>query len=121
MLPRMVSRTRLRTFLTTLALYVVAGLLIGYFGIHAYGGNHGLRAKEDLALQMKDLSQEIARLKAERLDWERRVALLRSGSLDPDMLDERARAMLDYVHPQDLVLTVKAAAKLAPSTVAPAR
>jgi len=107
MLPRMVSRTRLKTVLTTLALYVAAGLLIGYFGMHAYGGNHGLRAKEDLALQMQELSEEVARLRAERSEWERRVALLRSASLDPDMLDERARAMLNYVHPRDLVLNAK--------------
>ena len=107
MLPRMVSRTRLKTVLTTLALYVGAGLLIGYFCMHAYSGNHGLRAKEDLALQMKELSEEVARLKAERGEWERRVALLRSGSLDPDMLDERARAMLNYVHSRDLVLSAK--------------
>ena len=121
MLPSMVSRTRLRTVLTTLALYAAAGLLIGYFGIHAYGGNHGLRAKEDLALQMKDLSAELGQLKAERAAWERRVALLRSGSLDPDMLDERARAMLDYVHPQDLVLPAKAATRPAIPTIAAAR
>ena len=36
-----------------------------------------------------------------------RVALLKSQSLDPDMLDERARALLDYVHPNDLTLIVK--------------
>jgi cell division protein FtsB len=107
MLPRMVSRTRLKTVLTTLALYVGAALLIGYFGMHAYSGNHGLRAKEDLALQMQELSEEVARLRAERSEWERRVALLRSASLDPDMLDERARAMLNYVHPRDLVLNAK--------------
>jgi hypothetical protein len=35
------------------------------------------------------------------------VVLLRSESVDPDMLDERARAMLDYVHPRDLVLLGK--------------
>ena len=103
----MVSRTRLKTVLTTLALYVGAALLIGYFGMHAYSGNHGLRAKEDLALQMQELSEEVARLRAERSEWERRVALLRSGSLDPDMLDERARAMLNYVHPRDLVLNAR--------------
>jgi cell division protein FtsB len=121
MLPRMVSRTRLKTVLTTLALYVGAALLIGYFGMHAYSGNHGLRAKEDLAVQMRELSEEVARLKAERTEWERRVALLRSGSLDPDMLDERARAMLDYVHPRDLVLSTKSAARPPSSAVAAAR
>jgi cell division protein FtsB len=100
----MVSRTRLRTALTTLGLYVMAALLIGYFGMHAYTGSRGLKAKQDLAVQLHDLSQELARLKGERTAWERRVALLRSDSLDPDMLDERARAMLDYVHPRDLIL-----------------
>lgn len=109
MLRRMVSRTRLKTALTTLALYVGAGLLIGYFAMHAYSGNHGLRAKEDLALQMKELSEEVVRLRGERTEWERRVALLRSGSLDPDMLDERARAMLNYVHPRDLVWNTRTA------------
>ena len=43
-------------------------------------------------------------LKAERAHWERRVALLRSDRIDPDMLDERARALLGYVDPRDLTL-----------------
>jgi len=42
--------------------------------------------------------------KAERAQWERRVALLKSDSLDADMLDERARALLNYADPHDLVL-----------------
>jgi cell division protein FtsB len=121
MLPRMVSRTRLKTVLTTLALYTGAALLIGYFGMHAYSGNHGLRAKEDLAQQMKELSEEVARLRAERTEWERRVALLRSNGLDPDMLDERARAMLNYVHPRDLVLSTKAGSQLPSPALAAAR
>jgi cell division protein FtsB len=110
MLPAMVTRTRLRTVLVTLALYLGAGLLIGYFGLHAYTGNHGLRAKEDLVLQFGELSAERDRVKVERMAWERRVALLRSDSLDPDMLDERGRAMLDYVHARDLVLVGRPAA-----------
>ena len=117
----MVTRTRLRTALTTLALYLGAGLVIGYFFVNAYSGNHGLRAKEDLTAQMAELSAELLRAKAERADWERRTALLRSQSLDPDMLDERARAMLDYVHPRDLVLTGKALAGPPRAAVAAAR
>ena len=106
----MVIRTRMRAVFTALALYLGVGLLIGYFGMHAYSGNHGLRAKQDLMLQMSELTEELGRLKAERGEWERRVILLRSDGLDPDMLDERARAMLDYVHARDLVLLGKPAA-----------
>ncbi len=103
----MVTRQRLRSVLNALALYTIAALLIGYFGVNAYTGNHGLNARQDLDQQIAQLSGEHAALKAERGDWERRVALLRADSLDPDMLDERARALLDYVDPRDLVLKIK--------------
>jgi cell division protein FtsB len=103
----MVSRKRLRSFLTALALYLGAALLIGYFGVNAYTGNHGLLARQDLEQQSAELTAELSRVKAERVEWERRVALLKADKLDPDMLDERARAMLNYVHPRDLVLILK--------------
>ena len=55
-------------------------------------------------------SRNLAQVKAERALWERRVALLRSDRLDPDMLDERARALLGYVDPRDLTLLTRARA-----------
>jgi cell division protein FtsB len=103
----MVTRRRLRAFLNALALYTVAALVIGYFGVNAYTGNHGLRAKQDLDQQIAQLSVELSGLKAERAVWDRRIALLKSDGIDPDMLDERARALLDYADPRDLVLQLK--------------
>jgi cell division protein FtsB len=100
----MVTRKRLRSFLTALGLYVLAALLIGYFGVNAYSGDRGLKAKEDIDRQIARLSTELDQLKLERTQWERRVALLRSSKLDPDMLDEQARALLDYVAPGDLTM-----------------
>jgi cell division protein FtsB len=100
----MVTRKRLRSILTALGLYVLAALLIGYFGVNAFSGNHGLKAKQDLDQQFAALSTELAQLKIERAQWERRIGLLKSGGLDPDMLDERARVLLDYAHPNDLTL-----------------
>jgi cell division protein FtsB len=112
----MVTRKRLRSILTTLGLYVMAALLIGYFGANAYSGNHGLKAKEDLDQQIGTLSADLDGLKRERAQWERRVALLRPDRLDPDMLDQQARALLDYVAPNDVILmgTRGAAATAAP-------
>ena len=103
----MVTRKRLRAVLNALALYTIAALVIGYFGVNAYSGNHGLRARQDLDQQIAQLSDELETLKAERATWERRVALLRPRSIDPDMLDERARALLDYADPRDLTLRIK--------------
>jgi cell division protein FtsB len=98
----MVTRKRLRSILTALGLYVIAALLIGYFGVNAFSGNHGLKAKEDLDQQIATMSADLGRLKLEHAQWERRVALLRSGKLDPDMLDERVRLLLDYIGPNEL-------------------
>jgi cell division protein FtsB len=103
----MVTRNRLRTVLNALALYTIAALVIGYFGVNAYTGNHGLRAKQDLDQQIGQLSSELGALKSERANWERRVGLLKPESIDPDMLDERARALLDYADPRDLTLRLK--------------
>ena len=99
----MVTRARLKSFLTGLALYTMAAALIGYFWINAYTGRYGLDARQELDQQIISLTAQLAQLKQERTDAEKRVSLLRSDKLDPDMLDERARYELDYVNPHDLV------------------
>jgi len=103
MIPRMVTRARLKSFLTGLALYTMAAALVGYFGVNAYTGKYGLNAQQELDQEIIALTSELARLKKERAESEQRVSLLRSDHIDPDMLDERARFQLDYVNPHDLV------------------
>jgi cell division protein FtsB len=98
----MVTRRRFRAVLNALALYTIAALLIAYFGVNAFTGNHGLRARQDLDQQIAQLSDELAALQAERARWERRISLLQPESIDSDMLDERARALLNYVDPREL-------------------
>jgi cell division protein FtsB len=103
----MVTRRRLRSFLNALALYTIAALLIGYFGVNAYTGEHGLIAKRDLDQDIAQLTLDHAAVKAERAVWQRRVSLLKSDNIDPDLLDERARLLLDDADPRDLTLMLK--------------
>jgi cell division protein FtsB len=103
----MVKRPRLRSILTSLGLYLMAAALLGYFGVNAFTGNHGLKARHELDAQVAALISERDRLRVERQRWEHRVALLKSDGLDPDMLDERARTLLEYVDPRDLVLILR--------------
>ena len=107
----MVTRRRLRSFLNALALYTVAALLIGYFGVNAYTGEHGLIAKRDLDQDIAQLTTELDAAKAERAVWQRRVSLLKSDNIDPDLLDERARLLLDDADPRYLVLMLKPSAQ----------
>jgi len=103
----MVTRSRFKAFITGLALYAIAAMLIGYFGVNAYTGKYGLNAQQELDAEIVTLTAELARLKQERAGAEKRIALLRSDSLDPDMLDERVRTQLDFADPHDLVRMIK--------------
>jgi cell division protein FtsB len=103
----MVIRPRIRAFLAALGLYVLAALFIGYFGVNAYTGNHGIVAKQNLDQRIADLMRELAATRSERERWEHRVALLRSDRIDPDMLDERARQLLDYADPRDVTVLIR--------------
>jgi cell division protein FtsB len=100
----MVSHRRRRAILTALGLYTFAAAFVGYFAVNAFTGNHGLRAQADLDQQLASMQTDLDQLKGERALWERRVALLRSDKIDPDMLDERARALLGFADPRDLIL-----------------
>src|SRR5262249_58169682 len=101
---RMVPRPRLRAFFTALGLYLLAALLIGYFGINAYTGDRGLRARQNLDQQIAALTAAIAEAKGERAQWERRVGLLKSDSLGPGMLHQGAPPPPDFTPAPDLVL-----------------
>ena len=76
----------------------------GYFGYHLQNGDHGLKARADLESRKDVLEGELAGLREVKERIERDVALLRPESLDPDMLDKRARAILNLAHPDDLVM-----------------
>ena len=103
----MVTRSRFKAFITGVALYAIAAMLIGYFGVNAYTGKYGLNAQQQLDTEIVTLTAELARLKQEHKDAEQRIALLRSDSLDPDMLDERVRAQLNFADPHDLVRMIR--------------
>ena len=53
----MVTHRRRRTILTALALYTLAALLIGYFGVNAFTGKRGLRAQHRLRQGAADRSR----------------------------------------------------------------
>ncbi|MGE0282911.1 MAG: septum formation initiator family protein [Rhodospirillaceae bacterium] len=78
--------------------------LIAYFGYHAVQGDRGLLAWWSLRQQIEEADYELAAVTAQKKLLEHRVRLLRPESLDRDMLEERARAMLGVVHKDDLIV-----------------
>jgi cell division protein FtsB len=78
--------------------------LIGYFGYHLVVGDRGLVAWMRMTQEIREAKATWEGLRNEREALDRRVSLLRSEHLDRDMLDERARATLNYAGPNDVVI-----------------
>ena len=91
---------RVRQLLTPLLFAAV----FGYFGYHIVNGDRGLLAMIHLQNEVKTAQQNLVETRATQRIWENRVSLLRTGSLDPDMLDERARALLHVARPDEIVI-----------------
>ncbi len=86
-------------------LFALCLALIGYFSYHAVEGNHGLHKRAALGEKIVRLEAELAALKAERLRIEHDVSLMTTRARsEPDVLDEQARALLNYARPGDIVV-----------------
>src|SRR3984893_2879714 len=101
----MVTRSRLKSILTGLALYTMAALMVAYFGVNAYTGKYGLNARQELDQEIIALTSELARLKRERADGAQRASRPRSNRVDPEILAGSARYKLHYANARDLVRT----------------
>jgi cell division protein FtsB len=77
---------------------------VAYFGFHMVQGDRGLIAWWHLNREIVKAEATLQRVAAERSDLAHRVALLRPGSLDPDLLDERVRAMLNLGRPDERII-----------------
>ncbi len=90
------------------ARYVVGPLIcifvFGYFAYNLFHGERGINAWRVLSKRVEASKKEYARTASIRKNLENKVGLLTPGSLDPDMLEERARIMLSYGYPGDIVI-----------------
>jgi len=83
---------------------VLAALVVGYLSYHMVQGEYGVFAYLQLSAKVERAEALQAQLGGERQRLEARVALLRPDSLDRDMLEERARVMLNYARSDDVII-----------------
>jgi cell division protein FtsB len=86
--------------------------ITGYFGWNATKGDRGLVAYAQRQELLHQVGGDQDAAKAERDGWETRVGGLRARHLDPDTLDERARAMLNLAEPSDVIVKLGSQEKL---------
>ena len=101
-------KRRIRIALPT----VIFLAITAYFGWSATQGDRGLVAyAHRKELQAQVLAERTA-AQEERDGWETRVRGLRPQHLNPDTLDERARAMLNLAQPDEVIVKLGPQEKL---------
>jgi cell division protein FtsB len=101
---RVGSGHRLKRALRALVLPTVLLLLTTYAVWNAVHGSRGLHSFAERQQELKLAQADLARAQADLAAWQQRVDALRDHGLDLDALDERARAMLNYSDPTDIVV-----------------
>ncbi|HEV7368980.1 septum formation initiator family protein [Arenibaculum sp.] len=87
------------------AAWQVVGMgVLTYFVYHAIYGDRGFIAQSRLQSEIQQAELVLDQVRGERTTLDHRASLLRPGSLDPDMLDERARRLLNYTRPDEVVI-----------------
>ena len=78
--------------------------ITAYFGWNVVQGDRGLKARAQRQELLKQVLIDQEAAKADRDGWETRVSGLHARHLDPDTLDERARAMDNLAEPNDVII-----------------
>ncbi|WP_422366778.1 FtsB family cell division protein [Pelagibius sp.] len=82
----------------------VAACMVAYFAYHAMNGDRGFYAWIMLKQERAQVTATAASLRAQRAELESRAGLLRGEALEPDLLEERAQAILNYGSDRDHVI-----------------
>jgi cell division protein FtsB len=81
----------------------------GYLGYSALRGQFGIESQQQMQREIGELEAKSAMLKAEIDSYRHRSTLFDPRKLDPDILTERARALLNMAQADDIVVMVDAA------------
>jgi cell division protein FtsB len=77
---------------------------VAYFAYHTVEGDRGVLAYIRMKNEILEAELQLAKVTTERQALEHRVLLLRPDHLDRDMLEERARVMLNMGREDEVVI-----------------
>ena len=83
---------------------VIGIALTGYFVHHLIEGDHGLIRWLSLTREIRAEKANLEMVRAQRKALDLRVSDLKPDHLDPDLVDERVRATLNLVGPDEIVI-----------------
>lgn len=87
-----------------LVLPAITVAFVSYFSYHSVHGDFGLIATEVFERQRLARAAELEKLTKTRETLERQVSLMSDGSLEKDILDEKARYALNVSRKDEIVI-----------------
>ena len=100
------TRLKRPAFWRPLALTVALIGFQGYLGFSAIGGQFGTENRTQILLDIDQLKAKSSALQAEIEDYRHRATLMDPRRLDPDIVTERARALLNMANADDVIVMV---------------
>ncbi|HTM77546.1 MAG TPA: septum formation initiator family protein [Devosia sp.] len=80
----------------------------GYLGFSAIGGQFGIENRKQIIADIAVLKSKSSALQAEIDSYKHRASLMDTRRLDPDLITERARALLNMANADDVLVMVDA-------------
>lgn len=96
--------SELQSRLKNSGLLLVCILLFIYFGYHAVNGERGFLRYMYLKQEISEARRMAENYHNQKIKLEDKVRLLSSSSLDLDMLEERARVVLNMAGPDEFII-----------------
>lgn len=104
----MTTRLKRPSFWRHLALTLALIAFQGYLGYNVVSGQFGIESQKIMVVEIEELKARSGALAAEIEATTHRVQLFNSNRLDPDILTERARALLSMSQADDVIVMVDA-------------
>ena len=104
----MPTRLKRPSILKRLAITAALVSVQAYLSYSAFGGNFGIESQRVMDVRLAELTAQEGALDAEIARYRERIALLNPNRLDPDILTERARALLQMTNPADILIPLPA-------------
>ena len=100
--------TRLKRSAIWRHIAVAMGLVAfqGYLAYSVMTGQFGIESQDVLEAEIDELGAQSGALQAEMDSYRHKVDLFKSTRMDPDLVSERARALLSMAQPDDIVVMV---------------
>ena len=82
----------------------ICAVVVGYFSYHALQGEKGIHSYLKVNHELRGAQEGLNKVHSFRVELENRVKGLRDTSLDLDLLEERARVVLNLMRDDELLI-----------------